>query len=436
MNKLGVREYALGVQHLLAMFGSTVLVPLITGLSPAVALFTAGVGTLLFHLCTKGIVPVFQGSSFAYIGALCVIIGEYGIPAAQSGIMAAGLVYLVLAAIVYAIGPDRLRKILPPIVTGPVIIIIGLSLTGVGVKDAFGFVNDYTFNLKALQNIFIALFVFTVVMFGMNSRKKLFNMVPILLGILFGYLLCVVLKLCGLFEMDFTAVREAPWLNLPFVGDKFGIAQIGNPFTAPKFNLTAILMIAPIALVTFMEHVGDITTNGAVVGKDFFKDPGLHRTLAGDGLATLVAGLLGGPANTTYSENTGVLATTKNYNPALLRIAAVFAILLGLFGKFGAVLQTIPAPVKGGIELILFGMIASVGVRTIVEAKLNMASTRNLCIMGSVLCAGIGLGAIGGISLQVGSVPVNISALFVATVVGVIMNAILPHDFDEKIKHN
>ena len=436
MNKLGVREYALGVQHLLAMFGSTVLVPLITGLSPAVALFTAGVGTLLFHLCTKGIVPVFQGSSFAYIGALCVIIGEYGIPAAQSGIMAAGVVYLVLAAIVYAIGPDRLRKILPPIVTGPVIIIIGLSLTGVGVKDAFGFSAECVFNLKALQNIFIALFVFTVVMFGMNSRKKLFNMVPILLGILFGYLLCVVLKLCGLFEMDFTPVREAPWLNLPFVGDKFGVAQIGNPFTVPQFNLTAILMIAPIALVTFMEHVGDITTNGAVVGKDFFKDPGLHRTLAGDGLATLVAGLLGGPANTTYSENTGVLATTKNYNPALLRIAAVFAILLGLFGKFGAVLQTIPAPVKGGIELILFGMIASVGVRTIVEAKLNMASTRNLCIMGSVLCAGIGLGAIGGISLQVGSVPVNISALFVATVVGVIMNAILPHDFDEKIKRN
>ena len=436
MNKFGVREYALGVQHLLAMFGSTVLVPLITGLSPAVALFTAGVGTLLFHLCTKGIVPVFQGSSFAYIGALCVIIGEYGIPAAQSGIMAAGVVYLVLAAIVYAIGPDRLRKILPPIVTGPVIIIIGLSLTGVGVKDAFGFGAECVFDLKALQNIFIALFVFTVVMFGMNSRKKLFNMVPILLGILFGYLLCVVLKLCGLFEMDFTPVREAPWLNLPFVGDKFGVAQIGNPFTVPQFNLTAILMIAPIALVTFMEHVGDITTNGAVVGKDFFKDPGLHRTLAGDGLATLVAGLLGGPANTTYSENTGVLATTKNYNPALLRIAAVFAILLGLFGKFGAVLQTIPAPVKGGIELILFGMIASVGVRTIVEAKLNMASTRNLCIMGSVLCAGIGLGAIGGISLVVGSVPVNVSALFVATVVGVLMNAILPQDFDEKIKRN
>jgi len=350
MNKFGVREYALGVQHLLAMFGSTVLVPLITGLSPAVALFTAGVGTLLFHLCTKGIVPVFQGSSFAYIGALCVIIGEYGIPAAQSGIVAAGLVYLVLSAIVYAIGPDRLRKILPPIVTGPVIIIIGLSLTGVGVKDAFGFGAECVFDLKALQNIFIALFVFTVVMFGMNSRKKLFNMVPILLGILFGYLLCVVLKLCGLFEMDFTPVREAPWLNLPFVGDKFGIAQIGNPFTVPQFNLTAIL--------------------------------------------------------------------------------------LGLFGKFGAVLQTIPAPVKGGIELILFGMIASVGVRTIVEAQLNMASTRNLCIMGSVLCAGIGLGAIGGISLVVGSVPVNVSALFVATVVGVLMNAILPQDFDEKIKRN
>ncbi|MBR4125103.1 MAG: uracil-xanthine permease [Victivallales bacterium] len=434
MSKFGVREYALGVQHLLAMFGSTVLVPLITGLSPAVALCTAGGGTLLFHLCTKGIVPVFQGSSFAYIGALLMIIGKYGIPAAQSGIMAAGLVYLVLAVIVYFIGPDRLRKILPPIVTGPVIIIIGLSLTGVGVKDAFGFVSECVFDMKALQNIIIAIFVFVVVMFGMNSRWKLFNMVPILLGIVLGYVLCCVLHLCGLFQMDFTPVCEAPWLNIPFIGDKFGCAQIGNPFTVPEFNLTAILMIAPIALVTFMEHVGDITTNGAVVGKDFFKDPGLHRTLAGDGLATLVAGLLGGPANTTYSENTGVLATTKNYNPALLRIAAVFAILLGLFGKFGAVLQTIPAPVKGGIELILFGMIASVGIRTIVEAKLNMASTRNLCIMGSVLCAGIGLGAINGISLSIGNVPINISALFVATVVGVIMNAILPQDFDQLIQ--
>ncbi|MBR4518062.1 MAG: uracil-xanthine permease [Victivallales bacterium] len=436
MSKFGAREYALGVQHLLAMFGSTVLVPLITGLSPAVALFTAGVGTLLFHLCTKGIVPVFQGSSFAYIGALLIIIGKYGIPAAQSGIMAAGLVYLALAVLVYYIGPDRLRKILPPIVTGPVIIIIGLSLTGVGVKDAFGFVNDCVFDLKAFQNFIIAIFVFAVVMAGMNSRRKFFNMVPILLGILLGYILCCVLYLCKWFPMDFTPVHEAPWLNIPFIGDKFGVSQIGNPFTMPQFNLTAILMIAPIALVTFMEHVGDITTNGAVVGKDFFQDPGLHRTLMGDGLATLVAGLLGGPANTTYSENTGVLATTKNYNPALLRIAAVFAILLGLFGKFGAVLQTIPAPVKGGIELILFGMIASVGVRTIVEAKLNMTSTRNLCIMGSVLCAGIGLGSIGGISLVIHDIPVNISALFVATVVGVIMNAILPSDFDELIKHN
>ncbi len=430
------QDYALGFQHLLAMFGSTVLVPLITGLSPAVALFTAGVGTLLFHLCTKGMVPVFQGSSFAYIGALCTIIGQSGIPAAQSGIMAAGLVYLVLAAIVYFIGPDRLRQILPPIVTGPVIIIIGLSLTGVGVKDAFGFVGDCVFDTAALKNILIALFVFAVVMAGMNSRRRLFSMVPILLGILLGYVLCCVLSLCGIFHMDFSPIANAPWLNLPFIGDKLGTSQIGNPFSIPEFNLTAIVMIAPIALVTFMEHVGDITTNGAVVGKDFFKDPGLHRTLVGDGLATFVAGLLGGPANTTYSENTGVLATTKNYNPALLRVAAVFAIILGLVGKFGAVLQTIPAPVKGGIELILFGMIASVGIRTIAEAKLNMASTRNLCIMGSVLCAGIGLGSIGGISLVIHDIPVNISALFVATVVGVIMNAILPSDFDELIKHN
>ena len=218
--------------------------------------------------------------------------------------------------------------------------------------------------------------------------------------------------------MDFSAIVSSPWINVPYYTENF--------ITLPKFSLDAIIMLAPIALVTFMEHIGDITTNGAVVGKDFFKDPGLHRTLMGDGLATMLAGFLGGPANTTYSENTGVLATTRNYNPAILRLTAVFAIFLGLIGKFGAILTTIPGPVKGGIELMLFGMIAAIGIRTIVESKLDLTSSRNLSVMAGTLCAGLGLNAIGGVPLKFGNVTLTFSALFIATLVGVIMNLILP----------
>ncbi len=413
MYKYKPKDYALGIQHLLAMFGSTVLVPLITGMSPSVALFTAGIGTLLFHLCTKGIVPVFLGSSFAFIPALCAVIGKDGIPAAQFGIIAAGAVYLVFSILAKVLGADALRKLFPPVVTGPVIIIIGLSLTGVGIADAMG--GKIEASMNALHNIIIALFTFAIVAIGMNSRFKLWRMIPILFGIFFGYILCVILHLTGLFKMNFDPIVNAPWINVPF---KNGF------ITAPVVNWQAVLVIAPIAIVTFMEHIGDITTNGAVVGKDFFKNPGLHRTLLGDGVATMAAGFLGGPCNTTYSENTGVLASTGVYEPALLRLAAVFALILGLFGKFGAVLQTIPAPVKGGVEMVLFGMIASVGIRTIGEAKLNLADTRNLTVMGATLCCGIGLG--GGIPIQVGGVSINISALFVATVVGVIMNLVLP----------
>jgi uracil permease len=413
MYKYKPKDYALGIQHLLAMFGSTVLVPLITGMSPSVALFTAGIGTLLFHLCTKGIVPVFLGSSFAFIPALCAVIGKDGIPAAQFGIIAAGAVYLIFSILAKCLGADALRKLFPPVVTGPVIIIIGLSLTGVGISDAMG--GKIEASMFALHNIIIALFTFAIVAIGMNSRFKLWRMIPILFGIFFGYILCVILHVAGLFKMNFDPIVNAPWINIPF----------RNGFiTAPVVNWQAVLVIAPIAIVTFMEHIGDITTNGAVVGKDFFKDPGLHRTLLGDGVATMAAGFLGGPCNTTYSENTGVLASTGVYEPALLRLAAVFALILGLFGKFGAVLQTIPAPVKGGVEMVLFGMIASVGIRTIGEAKLNLADTRNLTVMGATLCCGIGLG--GGIPIQVGGVSINISALFVATVVGVIMNLVLP----------
>jgi len=253
----------------------------------------------------------------------------------------------------------------------------------------------------------------------MNKKGGVLQLTPILCGIAVGYAYCLVLKCFGFFQMDFvTPISNAPYFNVPF---KDGFLSL------PQFSWDAVILFAPIALVTFMEHLGDIQTNGAVVGKDFFKDPGVHRTLLGDGLATCVAGFLGGPANTTYSENTGVLATTKNYDPAILRLAAIFAILVGLLGKFGAFLQTIPGPVKGGVEIMLFGMIAAIGVRMIVEARLDMTSSRNLCIMAATLCTGIGICSIGGnIQVPIGSINFNFSGLFVATLVGIIMNLTIP----------
>lgn len=422
MSTFSTKEYVLSVQHLLAMFGATVLVPLMTGLSPAVALLTAGLGTLVFHLCTKGKVPVFLGSSFAFIPAIQAVMNNdpaKNIPLVQGGIIVAGILYLLFALGTRILGPDFIKKIFPPVVTGPVIIIIGLSLTGTAIKDAMNHWDGSDLNLSHLINACVAIFTFTIMAVGMNRRKGFWKLIPILVAVCCGYLVCLILHFTGIFPcMDFAPIASAPWFNIPYVTENF--------ITMPKFSLTPILTIAPVAIVTFMEHIGDITTNGAVVGQDFFKDPGLHRTLLGDGLATSVAGFLGGPANTTYSENTGVLATTGNYNPAILRMAALLAILLGFFGKFGAFLQTIPVPVKGGVELMLFGMIAAIGVRTIVEAKLDMTRSRNLCIMAATLCSGIGLVIINGIPLCVGGVNINISALFIATIVGVLMNAIIP----------
>lgn len=413
--RLTALDFTLSIQHLFAMFGATVLVPLLTGMNPAVALVSAGIGTLLFHLVTKGIVPVFLGSSFAFIAAIAAVVGnsELGIEYAQGGIIAAGAVYLLFALLAYFIGADNLRRFFPPVVTGPVIIVIGVNLAGTAINDARG--ANMT-GADPLVNWLIALFVLIIVVLASVFAKGFFKLVPILTGIVGGYLLCLVLNACGVFHMNFAPIAQASWVNIPYVTEGF--------FTLPKFNWMVILSIAPVALVTFMEHVGDITTNGAVVGKDFFKNPGLHRTLLGDGLATMVAGFIGGPPNTTYSENTGVLATTKNYNPRLLRLTAVFAIILGLFGKFGAVLQTIPDPVKGGVEIILFGMIASIGIRTLAESDLDFTNSRNLIIVSLILVLGLGISAIGGITI--GSL--NISGLFVATVVGVLANAVLPSD--------
>lgn len=433
-NRFTSRDYLLSIQHLFAMFGATVLVPLITGFNPSLALVSAGIGTLIFHICTGFGVPVFLGSSFAFLAAVSSITRVDGnivaanIPVAQGGIVAAGAVYLIFALIAYFIGTERIRKIFPAVVTGPVIIVIGINLASVALSDAAGNLDLSAGLTPAIAlNFGIALFTLFVVIICSIFAKGFFRLVPILIGIFSGYLLCLILSSLNLFSMDFSSISASPWINIPFSS----VDANGIPFMSlPKFELGAMLSIAPIALVTFMEHIGDITTNSTVCRKDFLKNPGLHRTLLGDGLATMFAGFIGGPANTTYSENTGVLATTKNYNPALLRLTAVFAIILGFFGKMGAILQTIPAPVKGGVEIMLFGMIAAVGIRSLAESNLDFTHSRNLTIVGSILVFGIGFSQLGGLNVHIGNIALNISGLFIAVVIGVIINLILP-DIDD-----
>lgn len=402
--KLNAKNSLLSIQHLFAMFGSTVLVPILTGINPSVAIFTAGIGTIAFHLVTKCKVPTFLGSSFMYIGALQYIIGEdgSGIQKAQGGIIVAGLIYLLLSALVYILGADKIRALFPPVVTGPVIMVIGLTLAPVGIS-------------MAADSWWLAIVAIAVVVCISIFTKGFFQLVPVLIGIVVAYLCAVGSDaFFGTNYVVFDSVISAPLIN------KFW--SVGDFFTVPTFDFDAILLIAPIAFVTFMEHLGDISTNGAVVGKDFFKDPGLHRTLAGDGVATLIAGCLGGPANTTYSENTGVLAVTKNYDPAIIRLTAIFAMILGLTGKFGAFLQTIPSAVMGGVCIILFGMIASVGIRTLAEANLDFTRSRNLLIVSLILVLGLGLGS------SVSLLGVELSGAFIAIVTGMFLNLILPQE--------
>lgn len=436
---LKAADWLLSIQHLFAMFGATVLVPLLTGLNASTALVAAGIGTLIFHLCTKFKVPVFLGSSFAFIPAIAAVVMPAGkvvagnVPLAQGGIIAAGLVYALLAVVVYLVGGDRVKAMFPPVVTGPVIVVIGMSLASVGINDAIGWANlAEPLSSGTVINIGIALFTLAVVVGCSMFEKGFFKLVPILIGIAAGYLLCVILMMVNVLPkdfIDFSVITSAAWINIPFsTADANGVTF----FTIPKFDLSVILAIAPIAIVTFMEHIGDITTNGAVVGKDFFKDPGLHRTLLGDGLATAFAGLIGGPPNTTYSENTGVLATTKNYNPRILRMTAVFAILMGLVGPFGAFLQTIPGPVKGGVECMLFGMIAAIGIRTLAEADLDFTHSRNLIIVALILVFGLGIASLGNkvIIPLGGGHEFVMSGLFIAVIVGVIANAVLPKNME------
>ncbi len=391
------KKLVLGVQHVFAMFGATVLVPALTGLNPSVALIAAGIGTLLFHAVTGGIVPVFLGSSFAFIGVIQTI-GEYNgetgalnpekLPYVLGGLFGAGLIYLILSGVVKLFGVNFIKKLFPPVVTGPVIMVIGLSLSPIALGMAKG---NWTLSLTSMLTIVgISCFM-----------KGFFKLVPILIGILAGY---IVAACTG--NVDYSA----------FESSKFIIST--SEFAFPKFELAAILTVAPIAIVSFMEHIGDITTNGAVVGKDFFEKPGLHRTLLGDGIATMFASLIGAPANTTYSENTGVLAVTKNYNPAIIRIAAIFAIILGIFSPLGAFLKTIPVPVMGGVSFILFGMIASIGMRTIAHAKLDFNNSRNLMIVTLILTSGLS-----GAKFQFGSF--TLTGIGLAALVGMVANLVL-----------
>lgn len=389
----------LGIQHVFAMFGSTILVPMLTGLPVSVALFCAGIGTLIFHLVTKGKVPVFLGSSFAFIAAICVVGAQEGLEYATGGIIAAGVVYLIFAVIAKIVGAARIRKLFPPVVTGPVVMIIGLMLA----STAIGYFSDGWSYLVG------GVVIITVIIVSLLC-KGFIRMLPILFGLIAGYITCMILTAAGIdIGLNYSLITEASLFTVP-------------EFFLPKFSVSAILMIAPIAIVTFIEHLGDITANGAVVGKDFFKDPGLHRTLLGDGLASIFAGLVGGPANTTYSENTGVLAATRNYNPRTLEIAAVFAILIAFIGYVSGFISSIPSAVLGGMCIVLFGMIAAVGLRNLVENNVDFKNQRNVLIVGIMLII-----AIGGLAIPIfPEAGLSLSGVALAAVVGIILNLVLP----------
>ncbi|WP_099188014.1 uracil-xanthine permease family protein [Tepidibacter mesophilus] len=396
-----LKKAILAIQHLFAMFGATVLVPILTGFDPSVALISAGLGTLIFHLVTKGMVPVFLGSSFAFIPVIITVKEIYNgdLAYAQGGIIVAGMMYLIMSLIVKTVGIEKVKKYFPAQVTGPMIVVIGLNLIPV----AFG---------MASGNFIVAIVTLSTALLITLFAKGFIKQLSILIAVATGYILSLSLGL-----IDTNVIREASWVMVP-------------NFTLPKFDIGAIAIIAPVVLAVFMEHIGDVTTNGAVVGKDFIKNPGLNRTLIGDGLATIVGGFIGGPANTTYGENTGVLAITKNYDPSILRITAVFAITLGCISKVGMFLQTIPTPVMGGISLMLFSMISIIGVKTVKNSKIEFKSS-NLIIMGSILIIGLGTNYLQGKGISIGipvTETVKITGLSLAAIVGIVLNRVLNRD--------
>ena len=416
--KLGTgRMFILGVQHMFAMFGATVLVPLLTGLSVSTTLLCAGLGTLLFHLITKKKVPAFLGSSFAYLGGFSIVAPMLAdadgnltvantkmLPYACAAIAFSGLVYLVASLLISTFGIRRIMKFFPPVVTGPIIISIGLILAPSAITNC-------------QSNWLLAFVALGTVIVCNIWGKGMVKILPILIGVLVSYAVALVTG-----AVDFQKISEAAWLGIPLHKEAMGLFAIDG---SPEF-ISALFTIIPIALATMMEHVGDIAAISATVGHNYINDPGLNRTLMGDGLATTMAGLLGGPANTTYGENTGVLALSKVYDPRVIRLAAIYAIILSFSPKFDALVNSIPSAIVGGVSFILYGMISAVGVRNIVENQVDLTKSRNLIIAAVMFVSGLGFSSVGGITFTVGGAAVTLSGLAIAALCGVILNAILP----------
>lgn len=421
--ELGIpKMLVLGLQHMFAMFGATILVPILVnnyfngeGLSVQVTLFFAGIGTLFFHVCSKMKVPAFLGSSFAFLGGFATVAElnagkfasmTYGekLPYATGGIVVAGLLYLILALVIKLVGVNRVMKYLPPVVTGPIIICIGLSLAPSAINNCS-------------TNWFLAFIALATVIIFNIWGKGMWKIIPILMGVVISYVVAIIMNAIGFTNADgsailnFASVADAKFVGLP-------------PFQLCKFDITAILVMAPIAIATMMEHIGDISAISATTDQNFLEDPGLHRTLVGDGLATALSALFGGPANTTYGENTGVLELSKVYDPRVIRIAAVFAIVLSFIPKMAGVIGSLPSAIIGGISFVLYGMISAIGVRNVVENKVDFTKSRNLVIAAVILVCGLGFS--NGITFTIGGTSVTLTALAIAALAGVILNAILP----------
>lgn len=400
-------QFLLGIQMLFVAFGALVLVPLLTGLDPNVALFGAGIGTLLFQVITKRSVPIFLASSFAFIAPIMYGVQTWGIPGTMGGLMMAGLIYVLLGGVIKLRGVEIIHKLLPPVVVGPVIMVIGLGLAPVAVNMAIGKSGDGAIELLAHDKaIWISGVSLLTTIFFSVFAKGFFKLVPIMAGIIAGY--CVSLFF-GV--VDFTAVHEASWLALP-------------NFTFPEFNINAILFMIPVAIAPAVEHVGDVLAISNVTGKDYLKKPGLHRTMMGDGIATMAASMFGAPPNTTYSEVTGAVMLTKAFNPIIMTWAAVTAITLAFVGKLGAVLQTIPVPVMGGIMILLFGSIATVGLNSLITNKVDLHKSRNLVIVGVTLVFGIG-----GMAFGIGNF--SLQGVSLCGIVAILLNLVLPHELGE-----
>ena len=420
------RMLVLGLQHLFAMFGATVLVPILVQgyglpLSIQTTLLFAGLGTLFFHLCTKLQVPAFLGSSFAFLGGFEAVAnlnvgkfanmtGEEKLPYALGGIVMAGLLYLLLALLFKVLGAKKVMRFFPPIVTGPMIILIGLNLAGSAVSNAS-------------TCWWLAIVAIAVIIVANIWGKGMIKIIPILLGVVVSYVVALIANALGATVItDLATGATGPMINFGEVAEA-GIVGL-QPFVLAKFDITSILVMAPIAIAAMMEHIGDVSAISATTGRNFIADPGLHRTLLGDGIATALAGMFGGPANTTYGENTGVLALSRVYDPRVIRIAAIYAIVLSFSPKFDALVNSIPTAIIGGVSFILYGMISAVGVRNIVENKVDLTKSRNLIIAAVIFVCGLGF--TNGITFTVAGADITLTKLAIAALAGVVLNAVLP----------